>query len=169
LTRADSNKPPPAPRKPFGRRVGENIRAAGELGRDAVARPGGLPDKAHGWFRAWFRKVWDVRGGGLYAVGFAIAFLFFEVREAVVEDIPQFVAMNSFFSSELISFGIQFVVDTMINFVRALMWPMYVVTLWPPVGAIALAAGFLLFPRYLKAPIERWLFQDADAGRPPAS
>ncbi len=49
------------------------------------------------------------------------------------------------------------------NFVRALLWPMYVVMLWPPAGAIALAAAFILFPRYLKEPIERWLFKDAGA------
>jgi hypothetical protein len=162
LTRADSKKAPPGKRKSLGRRVGENVRAAGELGRDAVTRPGGLPDKAHGWFRSWFRKVWKVRGGGLYAVGFAIAFLFFEIREAVVEDIPQLFAMNSLLSSELIGFGIQFVVDTLLNFARALLWPMYIVVLWPPAGALALAGAFILFPRYLKEPIERWLFPDTN-------
>jgi hypothetical protein len=161
LTRAKQKTPPPGPRKSVGRRVGENLRAAGELGREAVARPGGLPDKAHGWFRSWFRKVWEVRGGGLYAVGFAAAFLFFEIREVVVEDIPQFVAMNNILSSELIAFGIEFLVDTLVNFVRALLWPMYVVMLWPPAGAIVLGAAFILFPRYLKKPIESWLFQDA--------
>lgn len=155
MTRADS-------KKPLGRRVGENLRAAGAFGRNAVTRPGGLPGKAHGWFRAWFRKVWDVRGGGLYAVGFAAAFLYFEIREALVEDIPQFVAMDNVLSSELIGFGIEFLVDSMVNFVRALMWPMYVVQWWPPVGVIALVAALILFPRYLKAPIERWLFRDAD-------
>ena len=142
--------------------MGENIRAAGEFGREAVARPDQLPDKAHGWLRGWFRKVWDVRGGGLYAVGFAAAFLFFEIREIFFEDIPQFIAMSSVFSSELIGFGIEFVVDTMINFVKALMWPVYVVTLWPPAGAIALGLAYFLFPRYLKAPIEHWLFHDQD-------
>jgi hypothetical protein len=161
LTRADSQQPSPGPRKPLGRRVAENLRAAGELGRDAVTRPGGLSDKAEGWFRSWFRKVWEVRGGGLYAVGFAVAFLYFEIREAVVEDIPQLFAMNDILSSEIIGFGIQFLVDSMVNFVSALMWPVYVVQLWPPVGLIALVAAFVLFPRYLKKPIERWLFQDA--------
>lgn len=162
MTRADPNKAPPGQRKPLGRRVGENLRAAGEFGRDAVSRPGGLPDKAHGRFRAWFRKVWDVRGGGLYAVGFAMAFLFFEIREAIVEDIPGLIAMNSILSSELIGFAIEFLVDTMINFVRALLWPVYFVQLWPPVGLIALVAAFVLFPRYLKEPVERWLFQDTN-------
>ncbi len=36
-----------------------------------------VADKAHGWFRTWFAKVWKVCGGGLYAVGLGIAFLVF--------------------------------------------------------------------------------------------
>jgi hypothetical protein len=140
--------------------VGENIRAAGEFGHEAVTRPDRLPGKAHGALRGWFRKVWDVRGGGLYAVGFAVAFLFFEIREVFFDDIPQFAAINSVFSSELVAFGIQVIVDTMVNFVKALIWPVYIATLWPPAGAIALGVAFVLFPRYLKTPIENWLFQD---------
>ena len=73
---------------------------------------------------------------------------------------PQFVAMNSVFSSELIGFGIQFIVDTMINFVKALVWPVYVVTLWPPAGAITLGLAFYLFPRFAKPYFERYLFGD---------
>ena len=30
-------------------------------------------------FRTWFRKVWKVRGGGLYAVGFAATFVYLEI------------------------------------------------------------------------------------------
>jgi len=142
--------------------VGENIRAAGEFGREAVVRPDRLPGQAHGALRGWFRKVWAVRGGGLYAVGFAMAFLFFETSEILFEDIPQFIAMNNVFSSELVAFGLEFIVDTMVNFVKALMWPVYVVSLWPPAGAIALGLAFVLFPKYLKEPIEHWLFHDQD-------
>ena len=148
------------PRKPLGRRLGEGLRATGEFSRDALQRPGSIPDKAHGAFRTWFRRVWDVRGGGLYAVGFAIAFLIFEITEIVTDDIPQFIAMNNVFSSEIVGFGIQFIIDTMVNFVKALIWPVYVVSLWPPAGAIALAVAFLLFPRYVKPHVERYLFHD---------
>ncbi len=124
--------------------------------------PRRLPGKAQGWLRAWFRKVWDVRGGGLYAVGFAVSFLYFETSEIVFDDIPRFLAMNNLFSSELIGFGIEVVIDTIFNFVKALIWPVYVVSLWPPVGAIALGLAFVLFPRFLKSPIERWLFGDGE-------
>lgn len=128
-----------------------------------MSDPRRLPDRAHGWFRAWFRKVWDVRGGGLYALGFGVAFLYFETREIVLDDIPGFLAIDNVFSSELIAFGVSVVVDTMVNFVRALIWPAYVIGLWPPVGAIALLLAFMLFPRYLKAPIERWLFAGGES------
>jgi hypothetical protein len=39
----------------------------------------GSCQKTHGWFRGWFRKVWKVRGGGLYALGFALSFVYFEI------------------------------------------------------------------------------------------
>jgi len=142
--------------------VGENIRAAGEFGREAVEQPDSLPGKAHGWLRGWFRRVWDVRGGGLYAFGFAVAFLYLEILEIVFDDIPQFIALNNVFSSELIGFGVQVISDTLVNFISALMWPVYLVTLWPPAGAIALGLAFVLFPRYLKKPIEHWLFHDQE-------
>jgi hypothetical protein len=156
LTRASRKKK--SSRKSIGRRVGEGIRSAGELGRDAVNDPRRLPGRAHGWLRTWFHKVWDVRGGGLYAVGFAVSFLYFEGREIVFDDIPGFIALNNVFSSELVAFGIEVVVDTMINFVRALIWPVYAVGWQPPIGAIALGLAYVLFPRYLKPSIERWLF-----------
>jgi len=167
LTRAERKRASRKERKSLGRRVGENLRAAGELGRDAWQRPGTLPDRAHGAFRDWFRKVWDVRGGGLYAVGFAAAFVFLEVRELFVDDIPRFIAMNSVFSSEIVGFGVQIFVDSMLNFVRALAWPAFVALAWPPFGAIALGVAFILFPRTLKKPIERWLFADGDGAPRP--
>ena len=146
--------------------MGEGLRATGEFGRDAIQRPGELPDKAHGAFRNWFRKVWDVRGGGLYAVGFAVTFIYLEFTEIVIEDIPQFIAMNSVFSSEIVGFGIEVLVDTMKNFVMALAWPAFVATFWPPVGAIALGVAFVLFPRYLKPYFERYLFGDQPPTEP---
>ena len=157
MTRAD-RKAKAAKRKPLGRRLGENIRAAGDLGHTAVHNPRELPGRAHGWFRNWFRRIWDMRGGGLYACGFAAAFLFLEVREFVLEDVAQFLSLNSYIGGELFGFVIQFFIDTGINFVKALMWPVFLVTLWPPVGAIALAIAFALFPHFVKPHIERWLF-----------
>lgn len=161
MTRAKRDKAA-KPRRPLGRRLGESLRAAGEAGRSAVTQPGGVPAKAHGWFRNWFRNIWNVRGGGLYACGFAVTFLFLEIREILFEDIAEFVAINNYLSGQLVEYVIRFFVDTFVNFVQALIWPVHVMRLWPPVGIIALSVAFFVFPYVLKQPIERWLFQDDD-------
>ena len=149
---------PPEKKPTLSERVQARARALGELGSDAVNQPQVLPARAHGWFRDWFRRIWKLRGGGLYACGVAIGFLILEIREFVVEDVGEFVAIESIFSAELISFAVSFVIDTFVNSLKALLWPAYVVQLWPPYGVIALCIAFFLFPRYLKKPIEHWLF-----------
>lgn len=116
-----------------------------------------LPQKSHGWFRSWFRKVWKVRGGGLYAVGFALAFIYFEIG-SLGDDI---LGIGSLFNGQAIEFIIQLVVESFTNTIRAFMWPVYVVQLAPPWGAIGLGLAFVGFTRYLKAPIEQWMFGDA--------
>ena len=52
----------------------------------------------------------------------------------------------------------RFFTETLVNMVKAFIWPVYVVGINPPYGPIALGLAFWLFPKYLKKPIERWLF-----------
>jgi len=111
-------------------------------------------DKSHGWFRDWFRKIWKVRGGGLYACGFAVTFLVFEIS-SLREDIAQ---IGGIFNGELIAFVINFLIDSLMNTIKAFAWPVYVVQMAPPFGAIALGLAFVGFTKYLKPPITRWLF-----------
>lgn len=118
-----------------------------------------LPEKSHGWFRDWFRKVWKVRGGGLYALGFALSFVYFEVG-SLGDDI---LGIGSLFNGQAIDFVIQFFIDSLKNTLKAFMWPIYVVQLAPPWGAIGLGVAFVGFTKFLKAPIERWLFPDEPA------
>lgn len=141
----------------FGRRLGKRARALGVLGDDIVNRPGVLPGKAHGWFRQWFAKVWRVRGGGLYACGFAVSFVFYEIR-MLVEDFTDGSDFVGLFNGEIFGFMIDFFVDSIMNTVQALIWPAHVATLAPPYGAIALGVAFVLFPMTVKPIIERWLF-----------
>jgi hypothetical protein len=41
------------------------------------------------------------------------------------------------------------------------MWPVFIVTWQPPWGACLFVVAMLLFPKYIKPPVERWLFGDA--------
>ncbi len=100
-----------------------------------------------------------MRGGGLYAVGYILTFLFLEAR-TVVEEISDSAGLVDFLSNQLIGFVLRFATDSLVNMVRALIWPVYIVQLYPPFGPIALGLAFVAFPRYLKKPIEKLLFDE---------
>ncbi len=119
-----------------------------------------LVDQGHSALRDWFRKVWQVRGGGLYACGFAVTFIFLEIG-SLKEDLA---GVGAIFTGGAIDFAINFfldfLVDSFMNTVAALMWPVDVVQWATPWGAIALGLGYWLFPTYVKPHIEGWLFDD---------
>lgn len=144
--------------------MGDGARALGELGDDIVHRPGVLPGKAHGWFRTWFGRLWRLRGGGLYAFGYVVSFAWLEVRSMAL-GLVQSEGVVDFVTSEIFEYLFRFLSDSLINFVLAFLWPAYLASVAPPFGLIALGAAFLLFPRVLKKPLERWLFGDG----PPAA
>ena len=145
--------------------MGKGARALGEVGNDVVNQPGVLPGKAHGWFRKWFAHVWKVRGGGLYAVGYAVTFLYLEVM-SVVGDIADADGVSSFFGTQLIEFLFRFLGDWVMNMALAFIWPVLVIDIQPPYGLIGLGLAFIVFPAVLKKPIERWLF-GAEIDGPP--
>lgn len=60
----------------------------------------------------------------------------------------------------VLAFFINFVVDSFRNTIGAFMWPVNIVKLAQPWGAIGLGLAFAIFPKYLKKPIEKWLFTD---------
>ncbi len=113
-----------------------------------------LVEQSHGWFRNWFRKIWDVRGGGLYAVGFAATFLYLEVLD-LADDV---MGIGALFDGQVIAFIVDFFVDSLMNTIASFMWPVNIVQWAPPWGAIALGVAFWLFPIYAKPIIETWLF-----------
>ena len=105
-------------------------------------------------FREWFRKVWDVRGGGLYALGFIVTFVYLEVLD-LFDDV---MGIGALFSGQIVDFIVDFFLDSLMNTVEAFMWPVDVVQWAPPWGAIALGLAYWLFPTYVKPHIEEWLF-----------
>ena len=113
-------------------------------------------DKPHGWFRRWFRKIWKLRGGGLYACGFAISFVILEIG-SLADDV---VGIGAVFNGQAFAFAINFIADSLMNTMYSFMWPLYVVQLAPPWGAIGLGLAFFGFASYLKKPIEGWMFAD---------
>jgi len=124
-----------------------------------------LLDKAHGWFREWSRKVWNVRGGGVYACGFALTFVYLEVSTVAGEFIES-ESVGAFFSEQLVEFIFRFAIDSITNTIQALMWPIYFIQWQPPYGAIGLGLAYVVFANYLEKPITDWLFPDGQEEAP---
>jgi hypothetical protein len=116
-------------------------------------------DKPHGAFREWFRKVWKLRGGGLYACGFAISFVIRELG-SLADDV---LGIGAIFTGQAFAFIVNFIVDSFMNTMYSFIWPVYVLQFAPPWGAIGLGLAFFGFSSFLKKPIEGWLFADAPA------
>ena len=98
-----------------------------------------------------------MRGGGLYAVGYIVTFLYFEMR-TVIGEIADATGLGDFLSDQLLGFVIRFATESLANMVKAFMWPVYIVQIYPPFGAILLGLAFYIFPAYLKKPLEKKLF-----------
>lgn len=120
-----------------------------------------LVNKSGSIIKRWFAKVWKVRGGGLYACGYAVTFIVLEVT-TVVGEIADATSIRDFFTSQLVEFIFRFAGDSLVNLVKALMWPVYFLEWNPVYGGIALGVMYFVFATYLKKPISDWLFPDAE-------
>lgn len=122
-----------------------------------------LVNKSGTIIKRWFAKVWKVRGGGLYACGYAVTFIVLEVT-TVVGEIADATSIRDFFTSQLVEFIFRFAGDSLVNLIKALMWPVYFLEWNPVYGGIALGVMYFVFATYLKKPITDWLFPDDDTG-----
>jgi len=95
-----------------------------------------------------------VRGGGLYACGFAVTFLALEAGSFI----DDFKEIGLLLDGHVIDFVLNFVIDSFRNTLQAFAWPVNIVQFAAPWGAIGLGVAFWLFPIYAKPSIERWLF-----------
>lgn len=123
-------------------------------------------DEAKSWFRRWFAKVWKLRGGGLYAVGYALTFVYLEVRMILGEFIEADSVVD-FFTSQLFEFLFRFMVDSIENMIQAFIWPVYIVTWQQPIGAILLGVAYIVFAKFIKHHITAWLFPDGEEAETP--
>ena len=78
---------------------------------------------------------------------------------SIVNDVKD---VGMLFDGEIIGFFLNFIVDSFRNTMQAFAWPVIIIQLAQPWGAIGLGLAFFLFPKYLKKPIEAWLFSDVE-------
>jgi hypothetical protein len=94
----------------------------------------------------------------LYACGFVLTFFYLEAS-TLIGEILNASGIVSFFTEQLVEILFRFLGESLKNMVLALMWPVAFVQYSPPWGLAILAAMYLAFTKFIKKPLEQWLFK----------
>jgi len=124
-------------------------REAKALARILVNEPRSFPSALLELIRRSLRTVWDARGGGLYACGFAVTFVFLEIRMFFL-DIFAAESVGDFVTGQVSELLFKYIGQSIENTVHAFMWPVYVIEFQSPWGVGFLAGMFVLFPIFVK-------------------
>ncbi len=136
------------------------------LGQTLATEPKKLPQASLPIIRRSLRTVWDARGGGLFACGYVVTFVWLEVA-MFIEDILAADSVSAFFGAQLVEMLFRYLGESFRNMIVALIWPVYLVTFAPPWGAVAFGFAYLGFDKLARGPIEAWLFDDDDGSDEP--
>jgi hypothetical protein len=166
----DAGKKPKKKKDSFAVRMKRRGREFTSLGKTLAKEPKEFPRELLSVFRRSFRTVWDARGGGLYACGYVVTFVWLEVM-MFVDDILEAESISGFFGAQLFEMFFRYLGESFVNMIYAFMWPVYIVKTAPPWGAIAFGLAYLTFDRLFKESMEAWLFHDDEpaADLPPES
>jgi hypothetical protein len=152
-----ADKKTKAKKPSFRERMAEHGRDAKHLGRTLKDEPQSLPREVGGIVRRSLRRIWDARGGGLYACGFLATFVYLEVT-MFFGDIAEADSVSGFITGQVTEMLFKYLGESIMNTVTAFIWPVYVIQVKPPWGLIVLAGAFVVFDRFFKTRIETWLF-----------
>ncbi len=156
---ADEKRRPAKPS--YVKRLGDRARTVGSLGETLVKEPKAFPKKTAHALRPWFRKVWKARGGGLYACGFVLTFVYLEAA-MLFGEIMAATGFVDFFTDQLLELPFRFLTESLSNLVSAFLWPIPLLQFSPPWGIAILAVIYFLFTYLIKEPLEHWLFHDEE-------
>ena len=135
------------------------------LGQTLVHEPRAFPGACGGLLKRSFRSMWEARGGGFYACGFVVTFIWLEIT-TLFSELASATGVGSFLSEQLFEFLFRFSVQSIGNTVQAFIWPALVIGEYELWGIGGLLVAYLLFSQFLKTPMTEWLFADAEVMPP---
>lgn len=139
----------------------DRARVIGSLSETLVREPKAFPRKTAIAVRPWLRKMWDARGGGLYACGFVMTFVYLEAKTLIAEILAS-TGVIDFFTGQLFEMLFRFLGASFKNMLLAFMWPAPIVRFSPPWGIAILIGIYVIFAYFVKEALQRWLFDELD-------
>jgi hypothetical protein len=115
--------------------IARHLRTAQEISRE----PRSVVPRA----RAWLATLWAAKGGGFYGLGYVIAFLVLEAG-SLTSSVGNS-SVSGFVTAQAIQYVLRFSVESILNTVLALVWPIHLLTWLGGYGLIVLAAGYAIF------------------------
>jgi len=131
------------------------------MGSLLVNEPRAFPAACLHIFKRVFRKVWHARGGGLYACGFFATFAWLEIS-TLFSEILAAESVADFFGEQIVELLIRFSIMSLQNTLSAFLWPYHIIKQSPVVGGLVVVGMFIVFSKFLKEPLEKWLFGDTE-------
>ena len=129
------------------------------LGKILTNQPKRFPHALLNVFRRSFRTVWDARGGGLYACGYVLTFIWLEIK-MFIDDILSAESIGGFFGEQIFEIFFRYLGESLRNMISAFIWPVHIIEISPPWGIGIFVVMCLSFGRWVKQPLEHWLFHD---------
>lgn len=116
------------------------------------------------WGRQALLRMWRLRGGGFYGIGFVATFVYTQAQ-SLFEDVAEADGMVDFLTSQLSEAIIRLTGDFLGNLLTAFLWPLWVLGWAGAWGLVALLVSFFVFDRWIKPWINAQ-FPDESAATP---
>ena len=150
----------------FTTRMKRRGREYKDLGSTLVHEPRKFPGALLKKIRRSIRTLWDARGGGYYACGYVITFVWLEIA-MFVDDIVSAQSVGAYFEQQVFEIFFRYLGQSFLNAILAFIWPLFVLRMSPEWGAVFLGVSYLVFAKLLKGKLETWLFHDHDESLDP--
>ena len=99
------------------------------------------------WLKVRLVRMWRVRGGGFYGLGFVLVFVVLQVG-ALIDDVAEAESAEAFVRSQIFEFVFRYAGETIGILVQSFLWPLMFVDWIGVWGIPILIAGFLSFERW---------------------
>lgn len=135
--------------KPQERRFVRHSRVVKRLARE--------PTFAFPLVRNWLLALWATKGGGFYGLGYVVTLVTLEAisfEQDAVQGASSLSGAEGFVVSQAFQYVTRFGVDSIMNGVRAAVWPAYLFDWLGPPGIAAFVVGGMVFERVVRPVVE---------------
>jgi hypothetical protein len=146
----------------FAVRIKKRGREFKSLGQILVNEPKRFPHALLHFFRRSIRTLWDARGGGFYACGYVVTFIWLEIF-MFIDDVFATESVGAFFGEQIFEMLFRFFGESFRNMIIAFVWPVFIIRFSPEWGVVILAVAYVVFAKLIKAPLAAWLFHDDES------